>query len=346
MFCAGRRDEDFRPGLPFQQFWTVLEPAANSAENRFVGQFEQMHASSCFGASRGRMGCISCHDPHREPETAEKADYYRDRCLQCHSDRGCSVPTRWIARTRDDQTIVFAATCHVCSGRTLCTLPRPTIESRVMGRGRPTAVATNLPAGRRRSWVNFHRDLMDRNDLDRAEREVALVNCHDGPDGAAASLPVLEIAIDEHPTDVAMLEGKGFALGQLGRGADGLAAFQQVLAMEPFREATLTGASFVAAQAGQLESSIAFCERDWYQSIPRDYRAELAALKFRRRDWHGAKMACEETLTLDPANLEVRRLLIRCHIRLVTSRQCIEFDSFLAFDPPDRDELLQWFGPR
>ena len=86
-----RQNEDFRPGLPFQRFWIALEDAATS-ETKFVGQVEQMHESRCFRASAGRLGCISCHDPHRLPRPEEAIDYYRQRCLECHADRGCSLP--------------------------------------------------------------------------------------------------------------------------------------------------------------------------------------------------------------------------------------------------------------
>ena len=66
-------------------------PRPRPAKNRFVGQVEQMHESRCFRASEGRLGCISCHDPHRLPAPEEKVAYYRDRCLECHADRGCRL---------------------------------------------------------------------------------------------------------------------------------------------------------------------------------------------------------------------------------------------------------------
>ena len=69
-------------------------------ENRVVGQVEQMHESRCFRASRGRLGCISCHDPHQLPTPEEKVAYYRDRCLECHADRGCSLPADGPARAK------------------------------------------------------------------------------------------------------------------------------------------------------------------------------------------------------------------------------------------------------
>ena len=82
----GTRSEDYRPGLPFSRFWSVFVPAENGSENRFASHAEQMHASRCFRASEGRLGCISCHDPHVLPAPKERVAYFQTRCLACHSD--------------------------------------------------------------------------------------------------------------------------------------------------------------------------------------------------------------------------------------------------------------------
>ncbi len=87
-----RQAEDYRPGLPFFEFWTVLVPASGQDDHRAVGQVEQMHESRCFRASQGRLGCISCHDPHELPAPEERVSYYRERCLECHAEQGCSLP--------------------------------------------------------------------------------------------------------------------------------------------------------------------------------------------------------------------------------------------------------------
>ena len=69
-----------------------------------------MYESRCFRASRGKMGCISCHDPHGLPAPAEKVAYYRDRCLECHAEKGCRLPRpERLARGRDDSCIE----CHM-----------------------------------------------------------------------------------------------------------------------------------------------------------------------------------------------------------------------------------------
>ena len=75
-----------------------------------MGQVEQMKASRCFRASQGRLGCMSCHDPHEVPDPAEKVAYFREKCLACHADKGCKLPEpERLARNRED----YCAGCHM-----------------------------------------------------------------------------------------------------------------------------------------------------------------------------------------------------------------------------------------
>jgi hypothetical protein len=62
------------------------------------------------GAIAGALGCISCHDPHRLPQNESRVTYYRDRCLQCHAEPGCSLPqeARLEQSPQDD-----CAACHM-----------------------------------------------------------------------------------------------------------------------------------------------------------------------------------------------------------------------------------------
>ena len=283
---AGRRDEDFRPGLPFHRFWTVLERPPGADENRFVGQFEQMHQSRCFAASKGRLGCISCHDPHRLPAREERVAYFRDRCLECHAERGCSLPASSRAgqgqaddcvrchmpRLSNSNIIHIAETNH--------RIPRHADD------GRTAPIACRRSARQPADLVNFHRDLMDDQDRDQAERDIGLVVCRDGPEGARAGAAVARALRWRPAGRCAGMEAKGFALGLLGRGEEGLAAFRKALAIEPGRESALTGAAYVAAQAGRREDAIGYWNRAIAISPWRsEYRAELASLYFQNRDW-------------------------------------------------------------
>jgi tetratricopeptide (TPR) repeat protein len=208
-----------------------------------------------------------------------------------------------------------------------------------------TGTPTGDSNGNRVPWVNFHRDLMDDQERDAAERDVGVALCLDGPMGAAAALPALEEALAAWPDDVPGWEAKGYALGLLHRDQEGLATFRQALALEPNRESALTGAAFSAAHAGRREDSIAYWQRAIALSPWRaEYRAELASVYFQSRNWQAATAACREALRLNPTNLNVRKLLVRCLLRLGDQPAARgEFETLIAFDPPDRDQLLGWF---
>jgi Tfp pilus assembly protein PilF len=343
---AGRRDEDFRPSLPFHRFWTVLERPMGSAKNRFVGQFEQMRQSGCFKGSEGRLGCISCHDPHRLPDPNERVSYFRDRCLECHADQRCSLPeTKRAQQGRADDCV----RCHMPRLSESSIIHVAETDHRIPRQaetGNRPPIEAEDRAGGRRQWVNYHRGLMDDRDRDEAERDIGLILSRDEREGASSALPLLEEALLTQPDDVPAWEAKGFALGSLRRGEEAMAAFRRALALEPERESALTAAAYVAAQVGRRDDALGY----WHRAIAinpwrSDYRAELASVYLRNHDWNSAGAAARDALRLNPANLDVRKLLIRCEVRLgdrAAARH--EFDTLMAFDPPDRDDLRRWFS--
>jgi hypothetical protein len=342
----GRREEDYRPGLPFDQFWSVFEHSGGTAEDRFVGQVEQMYESRCFHGSGGRLTCTSCHDPHRPIEAEEKVAYYRERCLECHADRGCALPsTVRLGKSpgddcvgchmprRDSSDILHVATTNHRIPRRLVDGDRPPIDT-----------AGVRPAGGH--LVLIHGERMDPHQRAEAERDLAIVVCRDGPKAAALALPLLEASLATWPDDLAAREAKGYALGQLRRYEEGLAAFRTVLDREPARESARIGAADLEARAGRLDDAIADLRRaitinPWRSA----YHADLASLCFRNRDWPAAAAACRDAIRLSPNSLEPRKLLVRSYLRLGDMQAARrELQTLLAFDPPDRDELTRWFS--
>ncbi len=90
----GHKLEDYRPGLPLHKFLNVfVKPLARKDEHPNGDHVEQLHQSRCFRESQGELGCISCHNPHELPDPEKKVAYYRDRCVNCHADRGCAAFT-------------------------------------------------------------------------------------------------------------------------------------------------------------------------------------------------------------------------------------------------------------
>jgi len=80
----GKEFDDFEPGKPIETVFTVYVGSGDqNSPFRVVSHAEQLRRSACWRKSGGRMCCGSCHDPHVEP--ADRAAYYRERCLLCHA---------------------------------------------------------------------------------------------------------------------------------------------------------------------------------------------------------------------------------------------------------------------
>jgi len=90
----GKNYLDFRPGTPLGEVVAIFSVPPAIKGNRFVAldQFEQLKMSRCWAASNGRMGCITCHNPHFQPHGDQAADFFRRRCLTCHSTESCREP--------------------------------------------------------------------------------------------------------------------------------------------------------------------------------------------------------------------------------------------------------------
>jgi hypothetical protein len=86
---------DFRPGTLLKDTLAILmvpPSRGNPLESDLLEHYFSMTLSKCYRTSRGRMGCITCHDPHVEPSASEAPAYFRGRCLSCHSEKSCAVP--------------------------------------------------------------------------------------------------------------------------------------------------------------------------------------------------------------------------------------------------------------
>lgn len=97
VFQRGKDFGDFRPGQWLFDTAVILKRPAQSREQQesdLLEHYSAMQASRCFRESNGKMGCLTCHDPHVQPRRAEVPEYFRAKCLGCHNDRSCSLPLK------------------------------------------------------------------------------------------------------------------------------------------------------------------------------------------------------------------------------------------------------------
>ncbi|MEZ5812098.1 MAG: cytochrome c3 family protein [Rhizobiaceae bacterium] len=86
----GRAAYSFRPGELLSDFSIGLDATerGRTRSDRFEINHHpyRLEQSRCFIESEGKLGCLTCHDPHRKIKPAERAAHYRKACLSCHGD--------------------------------------------------------------------------------------------------------------------------------------------------------------------------------------------------------------------------------------------------------------------
>ena len=116
--CRAGASDGFRPGDRLSDTLAVFV-WSGGADMNVTSHFERLSESACKKASGDRLWCGSCHDPHRAPAEAERAGFYRAKCLQCHQAADCSPRRR----------IVPAAICRRGRCGTFSTRRTPTTPS-------------------------------------------------------------------------------------------------------------------------------------------------------------------------------------------------------------------------
>jgi hypothetical protein len=87
----GREYSSFRPSTPLIRTVAIAELAERAKSTDLLEHHESMRISRCFEASRGRLGCLTCHAPHEQPDAAAAPAYFRAKCFTCHSDSSCRL---------------------------------------------------------------------------------------------------------------------------------------------------------------------------------------------------------------------------------------------------------------
>jgi Flp pilus assembly protein TadD len=342
---------DFRPGLPVHLFLAMfVKPPLQTGDSKFVGQVEQMHASRCFQASNGKMGCLTCHDPHDYPPVGERVAYYRDRCQTCHTEKGCSIPREVRVQTSKDDN---CPQCHMPAGPS--DIQHHSITDHRIPR-RPASEATDAnPANDDMPMLLFHRGLLQPDDREAArDLGIALVDRVERYDPRTRrelgdmALSRLEAALRIDPTDIDARDAKAHALWAVGDVDGAATTFAEVLNQSPRREIALQWAAALALERRRLEDAISYLERaNEVNPWRHEFHYLLAEAQSQRGQGQPAFKECQTALKLNPANLGARQLLVACLLQSGQRDQArTEFERLLALNPPNAEALRQWFTLR
>ena len=108
----GKFDSDFRPGTPLNDTVAILKAPIDprATESPLLEHYYSMTLSKCYRGSGGKFGCQNCHDPHLQPSADEAPKYFRGKCLQCHTDKSCTLDLK--SRLAQDPADACSS-CHM-----------------------------------------------------------------------------------------------------------------------------------------------------------------------------------------------------------------------------------------
>jgi Flp pilus assembly protein TadD len=353
----GRDEADFRPGLPLNEFVEVFFESEKLDGSKLIGQVEQMHASVCFEASGGALGCISCHDPHRRPAPAERVAHFRASCLVCHDAHGCRLaePER---RAREPEDSCIA--CHMPS-RGASDVAHVSMTDHRIPRtaGAKTSAAALDAIGTRATStdpiVRFGPSRAGDPSRTGADRDLGIALFRDArrrwrPDaplgGARRALVLLEKALSARPDDVEALEGKAHLLWMQGRSGEAHEVFQTALRAAPDHERLLETAASLAQTMGRHDEAFALMHRVVaLNPYCADYSRRLALWHAEAGDWAEAARSARAALELDMSLMDARLVLVESLMRTGDRASArAELRRLLAFDPPNGEAIRKRFA--
>jgi len=281
---AGRTLTDFRPGdrLSDSVAVFVVANAANTARGA-VSHVESLAVSACKRHSGDRMSCLSCHDPHVQPEPAARAEYYRGKCLQCH--RALAVGHHV---ERPDCTA-----CHMPRGQSADISHTAVTDHRILRE--PKAA----PSGR----VGDRLTAFGEAEAGDRERGLAYADIALRGDERAASEArrLLEGAVVRYPADPAVLTRLAWLEQARHKIAEAETLYEEAMAVDPDEPVAATNLGVILAERGQPARALDV----WRPAFERhpdasELGVDLAVAMCQTGDWKDAEQTVRTVLAHNP----------------------------------------------
>lgn len=308
----GRSEFDFRPGQKFEEIWTAFDAGTDvsgDGKTRAVNHVQQMRDSRCYVASEAKLGCVSCHDPHRLPAEEEKDHFFRQQCMKCHTAETCTeaMPKRI---ERDDSCI----DCHMPHRDSNNISHVTQTDHRILRR--PEESANNN--GKGRIQLRFFDDAQTRMPEWEKNRAMGVAIwsylMKKGQQSPSDLTSLLEPALGAHSDDGLVLTTLGAFAIQQGRTEMAVKYLTKAQKIPAAEEVAVAGLLDIFYQQGHWEKSFEYVDRcieldpghPGYHAIRADILKNSGRLK-------EGILEAEQSVALDPTILPVRSWLANAY---------------------------------
>jgi predicted CXXCH cytochrome family protein len=252
VYRAGKSLADFRAGDDLADYvvYSVKENE-KSGGSRAVSQYEALLRSACKRASGDKLTCITCHDPHSSPNPEERVNYFRSKCLTCHTS--AKIANAHHPEQKD------CAVCHMPSRDTADISHEQTTDHNIQKRPHSaTSTARFLNAAE-------EDDLVPVGKVPFGDREMGLAYAqlaeNGNPKDAEKALRLLLKAEKDGASDVELHTKLGFIEQMSGDKIEARKEYADSLKEDPYDATALGNLAVLDAASGQIADAVSLLRR-------------------------------------------------------------------------------------
>ncbi len=284
---ARAKAEPYRPGALLSASVAVFVDGRTAAGASATGHFEQMSSSGCKLASGDKFWCGSCHDPHEQPRADVRVEYFRGKCLTCH--------TRLPKEHGMD-----CIGCHMPQSKSVTAEHLAFTDHRIRRRPSQAAASSDAP-----NPVSFWQG-SDARDEALGYAVLAMTQ----PAVRRQALQLLEAAAAKNPRDVPVLAQLAQFYDRMGQEEKALVLCERVLALDAGETAVAINLGGYLAKRGRLNEAISL----WQKALARNpgltgARMNLAVAQAQLGHTAAARGSLEKLLSFAPDDDKARQLL-------------------------------------
>jgi tetratricopeptide (TPR) repeat protein len=295
VYRPGRSLAQFQPGDNLADIAVYFVKASqDTGGNRAVSQYEALLHSACKRAVGEKLTCTTCHDPHMDPPPAERVQYFRARCLACHTSR------RMATHHTEQQN---CATCHM-PARSSTDISHNQITDHNI-QIHPNAQAPD----------SFSNDLVAVGPVSPNDRELGLAYAQLAerglPNASEKALRLLTRAALSGQSDHELETRLGYLLQTSGDTQKARIAYTAALQDDPYDPTALANLAVLDASSGHVPEAIRLLER-LTKADPSQTAAglNLAFIECRLNKPESASILLDRLAAINPDDPQLREFMI------------------------------------